>query len=65
LTAVYALALVVPAWSAALIVGIAAAITAAVTIRFGWKRVAAVDLKPRETIESVKENVVWLKNRLS
>lgn len=65
LAGVYLLSLVVPAWAAALIVGVGSALIGGILFLVGWKRLSSVDLKPKQTIESVKENVVWLKSRLS
>lgn len=65
LAVVYGLALVLPMWAASLIVGAVAGLGGLILVRAGWKRIASADLKPDQTIESVKENVVWLKSRLS
>jgi len=65
LAAVYGLSMVVPAWLAGLIVSASAAVIGGILFRVGWKRIASVDFKPKQTIESVKENVVWLKSRMN
>jgi len=65
LAAVYGLSLVVPAWLAALIVSAGAAIIGGILFRAGWKKIATVDLKPKQTIKSVQENIVWLKSRMN
>lgn len=57
-----ALALVMPFWAAALIVGALLAAGGGAGIALGlqhWKKVHA----PRKTIEDVKENVEWLKHQ--
>lgn len=65
LAAVYGLSNVVPAWLAALIVSAGAALAGGIFFRVGWKKIASLDFKPKQTIESVKENVVWLKSRMN
>lgn len=60
LAAVYALSLVMAAWAAALIVGVAVCVIAALCFGAGIKRVKAMRAIPKTT-ESVKENVEWAK----
>jgi uncharacterized membrane protein YqjE len=62
--AILALAIVVPAWAAALIVtGLYGAI-ALVFVLIGVRRLkAATPPVPKQTIETVKEDVAWLKSR--
>jgi uncharacterized membrane protein YqjE len=64
LAIVYALEIVVAAWLAALIVGVAVAVVAAIMISVGRKRLKQVRM-PEKTIVSVKENVQWAKNQIS
>jgi uncharacterized membrane protein YqjE len=64
LAIVYALEIVVAAWLAALIVGLAVAAVAAILISVGRKRLKQVRM-PEKTIVSVKENVQWAKNQIS
>jgi uncharacterized protein YoxC len=59
---VYALAMVVQPWIAALIVGVFVAVIAAIMISVGQGRLQKVK-KPEKTIRSVKEDVQWLKNQ--
>ena len=59
---VYALALVMPYWAAALCVGIVLAAVAAALIGVGRGRLRQVHAKPEQTIKTVKENVEWIKN---
>jgi Putative Actinobacterial Holin-X, holin superfamily III len=61
-TGVYALALALPMWAAALIVGVLVGITAGAMLAVGRARMKQVHPKPETTIRSVKENVQWLKN---
>lgn len=63
---VLVLALFLPAWAAALIVGAVLAAGAYVLIRQGKERVAAAGKPvPEQTIETVKEDVEWAKTRAS
>lgn len=60
---VYALDGIMPQWLAALLVGIALAIVAAILVSTGKSRMKDVSPTPEKTIESVKENVEWMKNQ--
>jgi uncharacterized membrane protein YqjE len=59
---VYALAMVLQPWLAALIVGAFVAVIAAALISVGQGRLRAVK-KPEKTIQTMKEDVQWLKNQ--
>jgi uncharacterized membrane protein YqjE len=61
LTIVYALALVVPSWAAALIVGAGLAIAAGVMLMTGIKQFKQIHPRPERTVESIKENIEWAK----
>ncbi len=63
LTIVYALALVLPYWAAALIVAVVLAIIAAIVLSAGVKQFKRVHPVPDKTIENVKENVEWAKQQ--
>jgi putative copper export protein len=63
LALVYGLSNVVPAWLAALLVGVVVGVVAAVFLGVGARRVRRLDLKPERTIQSVKENVKWAKDQ--
>jgi len=63
LAAVYALSLVVASWMAALIVGVVVGIAAAILISRGLDEWNSLNPKPEKTIETVKENVEWMKNQ--
>ncbi len=63
-TVVYALALVLPMWAAALIVTAMLAIAGGLTISAALKKLRKVDPKPERTIASVKENVQWAKQQV-
>lgn len=51
-------------WLAALIVGVLTGTAAAGLISIGLKRLKNMDLKPKETVESLKENAKWLKEQV-
>jgi uncharacterized membrane protein YqjE len=59
LTVVYALALVMPEWAAAMIVGAALAAVAIVLLVVGLKRFKQIHPTPVRTVETIKENVEW------
>src|SRR5262245_32615399 len=58
-TIAYALAQVWPMWTATLVVGAVLAISAAVLVRSGIRRFRLSS--PQATVDSMKENVAWLK----
>ena len=60
LAIVYALSLVMAAWAAALLVGVAVAAIATLCCGIGIKRIKALRAAPRTTA-SLKENVEWAK----
>ncbi len=62
LGAVYALALVMAAWLAALIVAVSVGILAAAAFSAGLKRFKRVRAAPK-TVASLKENVEWAKQQ--
>jgi uncharacterized membrane protein YqjE len=62
-TAVYAIALALPLWAAALIVGVVVGIVAGALMAAGRTRMKQVHTTPETTMRSVKENVQWLKNQ--
>ena len=63
LTIIYALALVMPTWAAALVVGGVLAIIAGVALTVGVKRLKQIRPTPEHTVESIKESVEWAKQR--
>ena len=64
--AVLVFAIFLPEWAAALIVGAVLAALAVVLVRQGKQRVADAGKPiPDQTIETVKEDVEWTKNRAS
>jgi len=63
LAMVYALSYAVPEWAAALIVAFASALFAGIAITNGVKRFKHVNPASR-TLESLKENVEWVRQRI-
>jgi uncharacterized membrane protein YqjE len=64
LAAVYGLSLVIAPWLAALIVGGVVAIAAAALLGVGTKALKRIDPLPEKTVQTVKENVQWAKERI-
>ena len=63
LTAIaFALALVMPAWAAALTVGAVLALGAGILLSVGIRRLKSVRPAPERPVETIKENVEWLKS---
>jgi uncharacterized membrane protein YqjE len=60
---VYALAIAIPAWAAASCVGIVLAIIAAASFSAGLKKWKLVHPVPEKTIETIKDNIQWVKNQ--
>lgn len=54
----------IPLWFSALIVGIIIGIAAAVLISTGLKNLKDTNLKPKETVETLKEDAKWLKEQI-
>jgi hypothetical protein len=59
-----ALALVMPAWAAALIVAGAFLVLAVPAVLFGIRKMKQPSLKPEETVRTVKEDVEWARAQL-
>ena len=57
----YALATRMPMWAAALVIAVVMAAAAAVLIMGGIRRVKRIQPIPERTVESVKENLEWMK----
>lgn len=64
LAAVYALSLVIALWAAALIVGVVLAIIGGALLSFSRKALKEIDPVPEKTVQTVKENVQWTKDRI-
>ena len=63
LGAVYALSMAVDAWLAAIIVAVAVGAPAAILIAVGRNRLREIHPKPQKTIDTVKENVKWVRDQ--
>jgi len=63
LCVVYALRGPLPDWAAALIVGLVVAVAAAVMMIVGLKRIRSVNPMPERTIDSIKEDVQWVRQQ--
>ena len=63
LAILFALATVMPMWGAALLLFVIMGILTAILVTAGKKRLKAVHPKPEKTIETMKENVEWVKNQ--
>jgi hypothetical protein len=59
---VYALASVVPLWAAALAVGLVSAGVSALSIISGTRKFKRIHPIPERTVQTLKENVEWLKD---
>lgn len=62
--AIFGLALYLPAWLSALIVGLVVAIIGYILIQVGLSELKPKDLKPEQTIQSVKETQEWAKRQI-
>jgi hypothetical protein len=63
-TAIIALAEVMPWWAAALVVGLVIAAIAAVLVSKALNALKELDPAPRQTLETLKEDVRWAKNQM-
>jgi hypothetical protein len=63
--AIIALAIVLPWWLSALLIGLAFVILGGVLAMAGIKKIKSADLVPHETISKVKEDVQWLKTQVT
>jgi uncharacterized membrane protein YqjE len=64
LAAVYGLSVAVPPWLAALIVGGVLAIAGGILVGKSRQALKEIDPVPRNTVETVKENVQWAKDQM-
>ena len=63
--AILALSLLVPAWAAALIMGVVVLAIAGVVSKLGIDKLRDADLAPHQTMQSMEENKRWLKEKIS
>lgn len=59
------LAYFIPAWIAAILVGAVIGVAAYLLISSALSALKNADLKPNETVDSLKEDAQWLKNQVS
>jgi len=62
LASVYAFSTVMPAWLAAFLVGVVLAVVAAALVTSSSKKLKRVDPTPDKTIQTLEENVQWVKH---
>ena len=62
-TVVYAVGLVWPMWAATLVVAAVLGIAGAVMLSGGIRRMKDVSPTPERTVETMKENVAWVKQQ--
>lgn len=55
----------IPAWAAALIVGVVVGVVAFLMVSSALNALKKTNLAPRETVESLKEDAQWLKRQVS
>ena len=60
----YALAATIAPWLAAVTVGLGVGLLAAILLVVGRTKIKQADLKPDKTIQSVQENVTWMKKQV-
>lgn len=63
LTIFFALSIVLPLWAAALILFVVTAVVSAVLLLVGKKKFKTVRAMPEKTVETMKENVEWVKSQ--
>lgn len=63
LAVMLAIATALPAWASALIVGAALAVVAAAALAGGMRRFRTIHPAPPHTVETVKENIEWVKQK--
>ena len=59
------LAYFIPLWLSALLVGLVVGIVAFLLISSALKSLKNTDLKPKQTVDTLKEDAKWLKNQVS
>ena len=61
--AILLLALVIPIWSSALVVGLVVAGVGYLLVRRGLDALRRTDLAPRQTLQTLKEDAAWAKEQ--
>ena len=64
LAAIYALAMIWPPWAAALTVAVVSLAVGGALAASGLRQLKSVTLSPDRTVNSVKENIQWVKTRI-
>ena len=62
-TAVWALDTAIPQWAAGLIVTAAVAVPATILIMVGRSKLKEIEPGPEQTVDSMKENVEWIRRQ--
>jgi F0F1-type ATP synthase assembly protein I len=62
--AIIALAIVWPPWAATLVLGALALVIAGLLVYFGIRRMQAQSLTPQHTLNTLREDGVWIKERI-
>jgi len=62
---IMALAYFIPAWIAAMLVGVIVAAVAYFMISSALEKLKNIELTPTESVDSIKEDAKWLKNQVS
>jgi len=62
-TCIAALALVIPIWLAALIMGVLLGLAATVAFAVGRGRIRHIDPTPHQTVQTLEDNIKWAKQR--
>ncbi len=60
--AVAAVSAVLPLWLSALLIGVVVVVIGAIMVMIGIRQLKKSDLKPQETIETLREGFRWMKN---
>lgn len=63
LTIVFALSTIMPFWAAGLLLFVVLAVVTLILLTVGKRRLKAVHKTPEKTIETIKENVEWVKRQ--
>jgi uncharacterized membrane protein YqjE len=62
--AIMALSNVMPWWAAALVIGVLMAVVAGIILFAGYYGLKETDPVPRQTVESLKEDAQWVKEKM-
>jgi uncharacterized membrane protein YqjE len=62
--AIMALANVMPWWAAALVIGVLMAVVAGIILFAGYYGLKETDPVPRQTVETLKEDAQWVKEKM-